>query len=147
MSTNNYSQSLVTDSLWTVKFDANGRVLKRHEHEGEVEHRDSKRVRLTHKQPDKRADMELTDDTVVKRAKLFDTPSSSSSSHEITPILHDSSDEVGVPETRESVMKKSRGIRIWNSVPWRHSQTPSRKSIGHWTRQTRHCIACWKNSA
>ena len=32
---------------------------------------------------DKRADMELTDDTVAKRVKLFDTPSSSSSSHEI----------------------------------------------------------------
>ena len=25
--------SLVTDSMWTVKFDAGGKVLKRHEHE------------------------------------------------------------------------------------------------------------------
>ena len=101
--------SLVTDSLWTVKFDADGKVLKRHEHEGDVEHRDSKRVRFTHKQPDKRADMEVTDDTVAKRAKLFDpSSSSSSSSHEIAPNLHDSSGEVEDPETRESVMKKSR---------------------------------------
>ena len=48
------------------------------------------------------------DDTVAKRAKLFDTPSSSSSSHEIAPHLHDSSGEVGDPETREIVMKKCR---------------------------------------
>ena len=46
------------------------KVLKRHEHEGDVEHRDSKRVRFEHRQPDKRADMELTDDTVAKRAKF-----------------------------------------------------------------------------
>ena len=38
--------SLVPDSLWTVYFDADGKVLKRHEHEGDVEHRDSKRVRV-----------------------------------------------------------------------------------------------------
>ena len=50
----------VTDSLWTVKSYADGKVLKRHEHEGGDEHRDSRRVRFTHKQPDKRADMELT---------------------------------------------------------------------------------------
>ena len=100
--------SLVTDSLWTVKFDADGKVLKRHEHESDVEHRDAKRVRVTNKQTDKRADMELTDDTVAIRAKLFDTPSSSSSSHETAPTLHDSSGEVGDPETRESVMKNSR---------------------------------------
>ena len=40
--------------------------------------------------------------------KLFDTPSSSSSSHEVAPNLHDSSGEVEDPETRESVMKKTR---------------------------------------
>ena len=28
--------SLVTDSLWTVKFDADGKVLKRHEHDHDV---------------------------------------------------------------------------------------------------------------
>ena len=77
---------LVTDSLWTVKFDADGKVLKRHEHESDDEHRDSKRVRFTHKQFDKRADMELTDDTVAKRVKLSDTPSSSSPSHEIARV-------------------------------------------------------------
>ena len=52
--------------------------------------------------------MELTDDTVAKRAILFDTPPSSSSSHEIAPNLHDSPGEIGDPETPESVMKKSR---------------------------------------
>ena len=62
----------------------------------------------SHKQPGKRADMELTDDTVAKRAKLFDTSSFSSSSHEIAPNLHDSSGEVEDPETRENVMTKSR---------------------------------------
>ena len=35
MSTDN-SSLFVTDSLWTVKFDADGKVLKRHEHEGET---------------------------------------------------------------------------------------------------------------
>ena len=84
------------------------KCCKRHEHESDVEHRDSKRVRFTHKQTDKRADMELTADTVAKRAKLFDTSSSSSSSHEVAPNLHDSSGEIGDPETRESVMKRSR---------------------------------------
>ena len=68
--------SLVTDSLWTVKFDADGKVLKRHEHEDSDDNRDSKRVRIAHKQPDKRADMELADDATAKRAKLCDTPSS-----------------------------------------------------------------------
>ena len=52
--------------------------------------------------------MELTDDTVAKRAILFDTSSSSSSSHEIAPNLHESSGEIGDPQTRESVMEKSR---------------------------------------
>ena len=69
---------------------------------------DSKRVRITHKQSDKRADLELTDDAVAKRAKLCDTPSSSPSSHEFAPNLHDSSGEVDDPETRESAMKKPR---------------------------------------
>ena len=41
--------SLVTDSLWTVKFDADGKVLRRHEHEGNDEHRDSKRVQFSKK--------------------------------------------------------------------------------------------------
>ena len=75
--------SLVKDSLWTVKFDADGKVLKRHEQEDNDDNRDSKRVRISLKQPDKRADLELTDDAVVNRAKLCDTPSSSFSSHEI----------------------------------------------------------------
>ena len=35
---------LVTDSLCTVNFDADTKVLKRHEHAGDDEHRDSKRV-------------------------------------------------------------------------------------------------------
>ena len=62
--------SLVTDSLWTVKFDADGKVLKRHEHEDDDDHRDTKRVRFTHKQPVNRAELETTNDTVSKRAKV-----------------------------------------------------------------------------
>ena len=89
-----------------MKFDEDGKVLKRHEHEGDDEHIDSKRVRFTHKQTDKRADMELTDDTVAKRSKIIDTSSSSSSSHEIAPNLHGSSGEIGDPETRGSVVMK-----------------------------------------
>ena len=61
-----------------LKFDADGKVLKRHEHEDDDEHRDPKRVRVTHKQPDKHADLELTDDAVSERAKLCDTPPSCS---------------------------------------------------------------------
>ena len=66
--------------MWTKKFDADGKVLKRHEHEDNDDNRDPKRLRITHKQADKRADLELTDDAVSKRAKLCDTPSSSSPS-------------------------------------------------------------------
>ena len=50
------------------------KVLKRHEHEDDTDNRDSKRVRFTHKQPDTRAELEMTDDTVAKRATLLDTP-------------------------------------------------------------------------
>ena len=130
--------------LWTVKFDADGKVLKRHEHEVDVDHRDSKRVRFTHKQLDKRADMELTDDTVVKCAKMFNTSSSSSSSHEVAPNLHDSSGEICDPETREILCRNLEWVLMWKSVPLRRSHTPSWKLIEHWTRQTRRCIACWK---
>ena len=87
--------------LWTVKFDADGKVLKRHEHEGDVDHRDSKRARFTHKQLDKRADMELTDVTVLNCANIFYTSSSSSSCHEVGLNLHDSSVEIGDPDSRE----------------------------------------------
>ena len=52
--------------------------------------------------------MELTDDTVAKRAKMFDTSSSSSSLHEVPPNVHDSSGEIGDSEPRESALKKSR---------------------------------------
>ena len=95
--------------MWTAKFDADGKVLKRHEHEGDDEHRDPKRVRITHKQPDKRADLELTDDSVSKRARLCDTPSlSSPSSHEIAPKWHVPFGGVEDSEMRESVTKKPR---------------------------------------
>ena len=73
------------------------KVLKRHEHEDDVEHRDAKRVHFTHKQPDNRGDTELTDDTVAKRTKMFDKSSFSSSSHETAPNLHDSSGEIRRP--------------------------------------------------
>ena len=82
--------SLITDSLWTVKFDANRIVLQRRDRDG-VDTRSPQRARFTHKQPDKRTDMGTTDDTVGKRAKLSEVPSSSSSSHEIVPKLLDSS--------------------------------------------------------
>ena len=91
-----------------MKFDADGKVLKRHGHEDDVDHRDSKRVRFTHKQPDRRAHFEMTDDTVAKRAKLFDASSSSFSSYEIAPNLHESFAGIGDPETRECAVKKSR---------------------------------------
>ena len=70
---------------------------------------DPKRLRITHKQADKRADLALTDDAASKRAELCDTPSSSSpSSHEIPPKLHVSSGGVGDSEMRESVTKEPR---------------------------------------
>ena len=52
----------------------------------------------------------VTDDkeTDAKRAKLCDTPSSSPSSNEFAPMLHDSSGVDESAETRESVMKKPR---------------------------------------
>ena len=47
--------------------------------------------------------------TVLRNdARMFDTSSFSSSSHEIAPNFHDSSGEIGDPETGESVTKKSR---------------------------------------
>ena len=39
---------LTADSMWTVKFDTDGKMLKRHEHEGDDEPRDSRHVRFTH---------------------------------------------------------------------------------------------------
>ena len=72
--------------------------------------RDPKRVRITRKQLDKRADLELTDDAVSKRATLCDTPSTSSlSSHEAAPKLLVSSGGDEDSEVRESVTKKPRG--------------------------------------
>ena len=50
----------------------------------------------------------MTDDAVAIRTNLSYTPSSSSSRHEVAPNLHDSFGETEDPETRESVMKKSR---------------------------------------
>ena len=104
------SALVVTDSLWTVKFNADGKSLKRHEHEEDDDNGDQKRVRFTHKQPVNRADPEVTDDkdTHAKRAKLCDTPSSSSSSHEFAPMQHDSSGVDESAETRESNTKKPR---------------------------------------
>ena len=53
----------------TAKFDADD-MLKRHEHDDDVDPRESKRVRFIHKQPDKRAGLEMTDDTATKRSKI-----------------------------------------------------------------------------
>ena len=74
--------SLVTDSLWTVKFDARGTVLKRRDRDDEVATRSQQSVRFAHEQLHERTDLGTTDDTVAKRAKMSEAPSSSSSSHE-----------------------------------------------------------------
>ena len=50
----------------------------------------------------------MTDDTVAKRAKLSQSPSSSSSSHEIAPTLHDSSGETVDGDLGGSARKKIR---------------------------------------
>ena len=50
----------------------------------------------------------MTGDTVVKRAKLSGTPSSSSSSHEVAPNLLGSLSETENPATREHAVKKYR---------------------------------------
>ena len=73
--------SFVTDCLWTVKFGADGKVLRRHDTDDAGDSRDPKRVRFSHKQPDKRADTDKTDEKVTKHAQLADSQSSSSSSH------------------------------------------------------------------
>ena len=86
-------------------------MLKRHDTDA-VDSGDPKRVRVTHKQSDKRADSEKTNETVAKRAKLSDSQSSSSSSHflksETAPNTYDSSGEIDDPLTRESVAKNAR---------------------------------------
>ena len=126
-----WSQARRHRTSWTVKFDADGKVLKRHEREDGGDHRDPNRVGCTHKQPDKRVDLELTDDTISKRVQLFDTPSSR---HELVPNLHDSSGETEYPETRGSAMKKSRvdadmEISAVEALPKR--QDVRRSSTGH----------------
>ena len=83
-----FSPSLETGSLWTVKSDADGNVLQRHETDDLADPRDSKRVRFTHKELVKLADMEITDDTFPNHAKwpepqsssFFQKPSGSTSS-------------------------------------------------------------------
>ena len=100
--------------------------------------RDSKRVRLTHKQLDKRADPDFTDDTVAKRAQLFDSPSSRSSSHEIAPNSH------GDPETREKVAKDAR-VDADMEVSSIEALTKAKLgSIEQSTLQTKIYIACWR---
>ena len=76
-----------------MKFDANGTALKRHDRDDEHDTSNAKRVRFSLKHPDKRTDLGTTDDSVAKSAKWSESPSSSSSSHEIVPKLHDSSGE------------------------------------------------------
>ena len=98
-----------------MKFDANGSVLECHDRDDEVDTRSPQRVRFTHKQPDERTGMGTTDNTVARRAKLSESPSSSSSSHEMVPKLHDSSGETADADLGESARKKIRvdtGIEI-----------------------------------
>ena len=42
--------SIETHRLWAVKFDADGKVLKRHEHDDDVDPRDSIETREIHAQ-------------------------------------------------------------------------------------------------
>ena len=96
--------------------------------------RDSNRVGCTHKQFDKRVDLELTDGPSAKRVQLFDTLSSRSSSHEVVPNLHDSSGETEYFETRESAMKKSRvdpDMEISAIEALTKRQVGRRSSTGH----------------
>ena len=132
----------VTDSLWTVKFNADGKSLKRHEHEDDDDNRDQKRVQFIHKQLVKRADSEMTDDkdTDAKRAKLCDTPSSSSSSHEFArcSLIH-----LGSMRALKRV-KATRRNRVWamtwRSVPSRRSRTQSWwSSTGHSKQDVASC--------
>ena len=73
--------SLVTYSLWTKKFDADDKMLKRDAHVDDVDVRDSKRMWFTHEEADKRVDLEMIEDTVAKRGKLFVIPFGMFSQH------------------------------------------------------------------
>ena len=61
-------------------------------------------MQLTHKQPDKRADLEVIDGIVAERAKVLDYLPPS----EIAPNLHDPSSEAGDTATRENASKNAR---------------------------------------
>ena len=119
-------------------------MLKPHEHEGDDSHRDLKRVRFTHKQFDKRADMELTDDTVAKRANFL------THHHRVLQVTR--MRRIGMIHPvksrslrrEEALQRNLEWMLMWKSVPLRRSQTPSWNSIEHWTRQTGRYIACWK---
>ena len=90
-----------------MRLDADGKVLKRHEHEHDVDHRDLKCVRFTHKQPDKRADLELTDDSVAKRAKICLTHHHPVLQATRLRNLPDSHGGIEDSESRESGIEKS----------------------------------------
>ena len=107
------------------------------------DNRDSKRVRLNHKQPDKRADLELTDDALAKPAKLCDTPSSSPSSHELAPKLHVSFGGAEDSETRESVMTKP-CVDIDMEISVIETLTNAKLEVDRTTQRTRRCVVCWK---
>ena len=84
-----------------------------------------KRVRFTHKPVDKRADLETTDDTVTKGAKLLDSQSSSSSSHlpqsVFAPNLHDSSAKLENPNPVRTLRRGLELVPIWKSVHLKRS--------------------------
>ena len=107
------------------------------------DNRDSKRVRLNHKRPDTRADLELTDDALAKPAKLCDTPSSSPSSHEIAPKLHVSFGGAEDSETRESVMTKPR-VDIDMEISVIETLTNAKLEVDRTIQRTRRCVVCWK---
>ena len=131
--------SLLADSLWTVKFDADGKVLARHETDDPADAGDSKLVRFTHQQLVKLADLDITDDTIPNHAKWPEPQSSSSSrcllsQHHLVPSLFAS---------RKCFTQRTRALRrrrvlmsVWTTAPLRRPPKRSWESIEPCHRQT-----------
>ena len=109
----------MTDRLLTVKFDAGGKVLKRHAHEDDVDPRDPKRVRFTHKQPDKRMDLEMTDGTVAKRAKVFDSHHPVDQATRLRRLCMTHLVKLETLRRVKTLRRKLELTRVWKSVPLR----------------------------
>ena len=135
--------SLVPDSLWTVEFDADGKVLKRHEHGDDVEHRDSKRVRYTHKLTKVQTwSGPMTQLRNVRNCLTHHHPVLQVTRLRRICMIHLL--KSGTLRRVKALWRNLGWMLIWKSVPLRRPQTPSWKLIEHWTQQTRRFIACWK---